>query len=107
MFVRAVLGDGLGELARPRAEKDLWGKRSSSPSSHHRSGGAMRVRAVLGEGLGELARLRAEKPLWGKTLLLAIIASCHHRSVWACTHTHVVCMSLYRVHVHVHVHVHG
>ena len=80
--------EGSGELAWLRAEKPLWGKRSSSPSLHHRSGGAMRVCAVLGEGLGELARLRAEKPQRGKTLLLAIIASSLGRGLY--THAHSV-----------------
>ena len=81
MLVRAVLGERLGELAMLRAEKPLWGKRSSSPSLHHRSGGAKRVRAVLGEGAGELARLRAENPKWKKTLHLAIIASSLGRGI--------------------------
>ena len=70
-------------------------------------GRAMRVRAVLsvlGEGLGELARLRAETTPVGKKRSSS--PSLHHRSGGACTHTHIVCMSLHRVHVHVHVHMH-
>ena len=106
MLVRAVLGEGLGELARLRAKKPQWGKRSSSPSLHHRSGGAMRVCAVLGEGLEELARLRAKKNPVGEN------APPRHHCIIApaglvhvLTRTWIGCVSLHRVHVHVHVHV--
>ena len=52
--LQARMPSDVGELARLRAEKTLWGKRSSSPSCIIASslGRAMHVRTVLGEGLG-------------------------------------------------------
>ena len=48
MLVRAVLGEGLGELARLRAEKNPVGKTLLLAIIASSLGRAMHVRAVLG-----------------------------------------------------------